>query len=1029
MSNRNAWLCLTLIVLIVLPGALAFGQTGKIAGQVTDAETNEPLPGVNVILEGTEQGAATDANGEYYIINVTPSTYSLTASMVGYQQMTKTGVEVTINHTTPINFSLEQTVIAGEPVTVEAQREIIKMDMSASTESTDPEEIQQTPMVTDINEMVNLQAGVEGGSIRGGGADQIAYIQDGLMLVDNRANKPMLNMVNLSQVQSMEVIKGGFNAEYGNVRSGVISVVTKEGSPANYSASIDIRYTPPRFKHSGYPVYDPRNYNVRAFLDPAVRYVGTRNGDWDTDTQNQNIVFEGWNAISDRMGVPADTLINYFIWQHMLHGYAPWGLPSAQGLGRSQMLEYGNKPDYLIDGSLGGPVPLIGKYLGNLTFFASHRNNHQLFSLPIAGKSDRNYFRQQNTSLKLTSRITDNLKLQVEGSYGAIQSKSQEHRGGFGPDSFLKSDMDPIWQDLGSGTWNYTWADGLNPFDVFSSTFGLSLDHTLSPKTFYKLRVSAINVQNREPGPVDGIGLYGTQSSAYPDYLWRDMNTLRYFGSLAANEAPLGFRYQEGPASTIASGYDMAATGGKPRDFSRNRTYDIKFDLTSQVHPNHMIQTGFLINYDEMHTDLRLLEQYLPDISTRQRWSQFPIRAGAYIQDKFEFQGMIMNVGVRADYADPNSAWYNVDPYSNWFTVRKPQEFFDNAPNKAAKSRLKISPRLGISHPISERSKFYFNYGHFYSMAPSWDLYRIETDPVSGVDILGNASADLPRTIAYELGYEINAFDLFLLSFAGYYKDITAQTGWVAYTNYDASVDYQTVENNNFQDIRGFEIRINKNRGQWLTGWANYNYRVEQSGYVGRQHYFQDQRQQRLEGLQNPDLEPSLAKPVFRVNVILHTPFSFGPALSGIKPLGGWNLSLLYTHEAGDYFTWDPLDTYKLQDNLQWRPYRRLDMRLSYNHRLPNANLRLYLDVQNLLNINNLRDASFASGADREDYLKSLHLPLYEDQDYQDQGWDPGSDRPGDINSSSRDYINMPNLDHLWYTDLRYFTYGIAIDF
>ena len=89
MSTRNAWLscCLSVVILLLLPGAVAFGQTGKIAGQVTDAETNEPLPGVNVILEGTEQGAATDANGEYYIINVTPGTYSLSASMVGYQQI------------------------------------------------------------------------------------------------------------------------------------------------------------------------------------------------------------------------------------------------------------------------------------------------------------------------------------------------------------------------------------------------------------------------------------------------------------------------------------------------------------------------------------------------------------------------------------------------------------------------------------------------------------------------------------------------------------------------------------------------------------------------------------------------------------------------------------------------------------------------------------------------------------------------------------------------------------------------------
>jgi hypothetical protein len=97
--------------------------------------------------------------------------------------------------------------------------------------------------------------------------------------------------------------------------------------------------------------------------------------------------------------------------------------------------------------------------------------------------------------------------------------------------------------------------------------------------------------------------------------------------------------------------------------------------------------------------------------------------------------------------------------------------------------------------------------------------------------------------------------------------------------------------------------------------------------------------------------------------------------------------------------------------------------------RFSGLNFRLYADVQNLLNIKNLRNASFASGADREDYLESLHLPLYDEQQYQDQGWEPGDDKPGEIKSSDKDYIDMPNLDHLWYTDSRFATFGINLSF
>ena len=77
---------------------------------------------------------------------------------------------------------------------------------------------------------------------------------------------------------------------------------------------------------------------------------------------------------------------------------------------------------------------------------------------------------------------------------------------------------------------------------------------------------------------------------------------------------------------------------------------------------------------------------------------------------------------------------------------------------------------------------------------------------------------------------------MFLIHFSGYYKDVTSQTGEVQYTNYDASVNYNTIQNNFYEDIRGFEIRINKNFGRWFSGWVNYNYRIESQGHVGREH-------------------------------------------------------------------------------------------------------------------------------------------------------------------------------------------------
>ncbi|NVM01832.1 MAG: carboxypeptidase-like regulatory domain-containing protein, partial [Candidatus Helarchaeota archaeon] len=60
------------------------GTTGKVQGTILDSESNEPLPGVNIMIEGTTLGAATDESGFFFIINIPPGTYSLKASMIGY---------------------------------------------------------------------------------------------------------------------------------------------------------------------------------------------------------------------------------------------------------------------------------------------------------------------------------------------------------------------------------------------------------------------------------------------------------------------------------------------------------------------------------------------------------------------------------------------------------------------------------------------------------------------------------------------------------------------------------------------------------------------------------------------------------------------------------------------------------------------------------------------------------------------------------------------------------------------------------
>jgi len=1005
---------LVCVALFIYQGATLAGITGKISGVIKDATTGEPLPAVNIVIEGTTLGGATDNEGHYFIINIPPGTYTLQASMVGYAVESRTGIIVNVDHTTPVDFDLRVTAIAGEEVTVTAEREIIPMDISASQIVADAAEIVEVPMITDIAQYIHLQAGIEGNYVRGGGLDQTQFMMDGLMVVDNRSNKPMM-MVNLSAVKQLNIIKGGFNAEYGNVRSGLINVVTKEGSPSVYHGSFDFRLTPAHLKHSGASMYNFDNYYIRPYVDPDVCWVGTDKGTWDDDTKGQYPDFQGWNAISEALMSDADPnndrtpedCRDFFLWMHMAEGsaaLAPAGYDRPEG-------KYGHKPDWNVDASFGGPVPAIGKYLGNLTFFASYRNNQEMFAIPTS----REYFKEQNGSLKLTSRLSSSMKLSVEALYGEINTVSRSVQG-TSNDAYVSSGTDIFSTSLVtgaaigaySGTRIY-YNSTLPPFDIQRLVGGLSFDHVLSPTTFYNIRISSVNVKN--------------YCNTFAQHI-RDTSVVRYFGNTPADEAPVGY-WQPGSGVIMISQTGIRYVDDTcPFDFSSVSTLNFKFDLTSQVDRYNQIKLGLEANYDDIASEYGGEGMNY----TMYKYDHFPYRIGAYVQDKLEFEGMIANFGVRLDYNDPNTDWYTVDVYSKYLSALYSKDF-ELIPKERAKGHLKVSPRLGISHPVSTNAKLYFNYGHFYSMGQSESLYVIRKTKRGQITRLGNPSALIPKTVSYELGFEQNVADLFLIHLSGYYKDVSDQVSSISYQNYDASVNYTTYANNNYADIRGFELRIDKRFGRFITGWFNYNYMVTTSGYFGRYRYYEDARMNILYGMRDPNQSRPIARPLARANINVRTPMAWGPRVAGVNPLSELRMSLLFSWRAGGYQTWDPLETFKLQSNLQWKDTYNFDARFGKLMRFGKYNLDIYVDVQNLFNIKYIADQGFSSSDDELLYLESLHLPMYEGDDYKAAGYTPGNDKPGDVKSKDKPYIDMPDRGFLTYLNPRTIFFGLRFNF
>jgi outer membrane receptor for ferrienterochelin and colicin len=219
-----------ILILLLFFNALA-GQTGKIAGRVIDDSSGEMLPGVNIFLEGTTLGAATDLEGDFIILNIPPGNYIAKAMMVGYQDVRITNVDVSIDRTTRLEIKLTPEIIEGEVIVVEAQRPLIQKDLTATEASVSSQEIRSIP-VESLQDVLQLQAGVTVDSrgeihIRGGRSSEIEYLVDGISVSDPFSGR-MAVKVNHETIQELKIISGTFNAEYGRVMSGIVEVITKE---------------------------------------------------------------------------------------------------------------------------------------------------------------------------------------------------------------------------------------------------------------------------------------------------------------------------------------------------------------------------------------------------------------------------------------------------------------------------------------------------------------------------------------------------------------------------------------------------------------------------------------------------------------------------------------------------------------------------------------------------------------------------------------------------------------------------------
>ena len=999
----NFMLTSALLLLVCIQLAVG-GTTGKIMGRITDQSTGDPLPGANILIEGTTIGAAADMGGEYTILHIPPGTYSVEVSVIGYTKVVVNDVRVRIDQTSKVDVQLSMEAVEGEAVTVIADKNLIKDDVSTSVVAISSDEVEELPF-SNVKDVVALQAGIQNGlEIRGGGADQALIQVDGITLRDPRNNQPISGIA-LSSIQEISVERGGFNAEYGQVRSGLVNIVAKEGSKGAYHGTATFKYSPPQAKNFGLSPYDANSMWNRPYLDDQVCWTGTSS--WDYYTRTQYPDFRGWDQVSLESMLDTDPSNDVspagaqrvYKWQH-----------------RKQPVT--DQPDYNIDAGFGGPVPFVSHMLGDLRFFASYRQERTMLLVPLA----RDDYLDYDFNLKINSNISPAMKLTLTGLTGksytiAINDDDDRFFGTeFGPSSV------PYWSPTLYMITPFQIAkvtDEARPARIFSNSFyspteinqniySAKLSHTLNQKTFYEVSLEYLE-RHYQTGPVAdrSTELYQiiapTQTLPYEG--WMPDKPGAYYGGYWADESPNGFDTQAKSGIGGTMGVFGAHTS-EARDSSKIKATTFKFDLTSQVDHSNLLKTGLEFVYYDLHLYYGVVNEAVGQVL----WVNthyFPVRGAVYVQDKLEPEGLgfIINLGLRMDFSNANTDWVSPDsPFDVAYFSAKYEPDQSYNPQKT-KTDISLSPRLGISHPITENSKLFFNYGHFKQLPTYEELLRVGRDPGGGaIRNYGNPNLALAKTISYELGYDHVLFNSYLIQAAAFYHDITDQQSFVNYVNKDESVNYSQAANNSYEDIRGFELSIRKSTGRWWSGFANYTYQVNTSGYFDRQNVFEKVFEQRQEDERTRNLyqKKPIPQPYARVNVMFHTPTDFGPDWSGLNPLGDWSANLIYNWKAGEYIDWNPKNDPDVYDNVQVKDYHDMILRVNKTFNFSKVRLTCFVEINNLLNIKRLSGASFydiLSPVDFLPYMESLHFPKSENYDNI-----PGDDRVGDVRKDGVDF-------------------------
>lgn len=301
-------------------------------------------------------------------------------------------------------------------------------------------------------------------------------------------------------------------------------------------------------------------------------------------------------------------------------------------------------------------------------------------------------------------------------------------------------------------------------------------------------------------------------------------------GSIEEDSPELVFQDENDPSSLIESGIQPW------NEDTKERVSVAKLDLVGQVHPYHLLKTGMDLQYYNLsseNTRFTALPAFgdvngitLNKISYDYQYS--PRFFAIYLQDEIDYKGIIANVGLRYDLFAPKIS------VENFSGELQPLRSILDTPSITTKSRKysPISPRLGISLPLSESERLHVNYGWYYQMPSLYYVYTNAEHQLDGyLPFAGNLELEPIKTVSSEFSYKRRFDGDFLFVFTGFTKSFANLIDTRTFIVPDSLITSATqnigfVEYTNSASGRasGFEVTVQKRLTDKLSGRLSYTY-------------------------------------------------------------------------------------------------------------------------------------------------------------------------------------------------------------